>query len=148
MQLNCFFKAHIVTNQISTHLFSLHVYLGLRLCGNSIWSEWKLPVIEYLMCSSCVITIGDLLVLLPNEFKQVIFLPFNRWENWGSNWIRDYQIHCSRCCRCFADMDPVTIFAHIDSLCAFTPNNQHLCLCWLPGAARVILICTWRTDSV
>lgn len=73
---------------------------------------------------SCVISAGSLFAL-PNNFKQVIFLPCSRWENWGSESVGNYQTVYSRCCQPFADVEALTILVH-KLLYAFTPNPQHL----------------------
>lgn len=75
-------------------------------------------------CCSCVISAGSLFAL-PNNFKQVIFLPCSRWENWGSESVGNYQTVYSRCCQPFADVEALTILVH-KLLYAFTPNPQHL----------------------
>lgn len=60
-------------------------------------------------------------MLLPNDFKEGIFLPSNRWENRGSESLRNYPSHCSRCCQCFADVAPLTMLC-TDSVCF---HSQH-----------------------
>lgn len=64
-------------------------------------------------------------------FKQALFLPFNIWENWGLESIRNYKSLCSTCCQRSADAEPISISVHMNSFCAFTLNTRHLCLCHL-----------------
>lgn len=64
-------------------------------------------------------------------FKQALFLPFNIWENWGLESIRNYKSLCSTCCQRSANAEPISISVHMNSFCAFTLNTRHLCLCHL-----------------
>lgn len=63
-------------------------------------------------------------------FKQVLFLPFNIWENWGLESISNYKSLCRTCCQCSAGAEPISISVPMNSFCAFTLNTRHLDLCW------------------